>query len=177
MTTSAAVKERGEVLSADEVLALLRDGKATLRRKVKPSNSTVLGYSGKRMWSHLHFDYDRDGIRAYVDTSIPDWDYLHVPAWHPKDGPGDVAVYRVRPVWEVGERLWVREATRWQEGGIVYVADGTLTGRTPAGLIRDYCPATFMQRAASRLSFTVLSVSAEQVSGEWVWVREVEVTQ
>lgn len=135
--TATAVKERPILFSGPMVKAILEGRKSQTRRVVSARNSTVLGYPGSMMWDQLQFDYHKDGYKTYPDGPNstmfgcgPGVQYLHVPAWAPDDGEENVVSYRVRPVYKIGQRLWVRETwadVNSEEGpAILYRADGCL---------------------------------------------------
>ena len=91
------------------------------RVPVTPENSTVLGYPGTSLWSHLRWDKG-----AWVDHSFG-LAYLHVAACHPDDDWDEEQTwYRVRPInvdgcvdveqQEDGTWCWVYEAKRLAQG-------------------------------------------------------------
>ena len=165
-TAETGVREHGVMFKGPLVRAILEGRKVQTRRVITARNSTVLGYAGSRLWHHLHFDHDKDGIRTYVDGSLRSegWEYLHVPAWHP-DEPDEVLVYRVRPTVFPGDRFWVREAFApryFDDGKPAYRADYTAE-------IRDivpepkWTPAIHMPRELCRLVLEVTAVRAERL--------------
>lgn len=117
------------ILMTKPLVQMTLAGKKTqTRRVVTAQNSTVNGYSMRALWAHLHH-----WEKAWVDGP-PDpmgggdgYQYLHVPAWNPLDGPVPVDErewmwYRVRPKVEPGDQLWVKETCwifgRWVTNGI-----------------------------------------------------------
>lgn len=173
------MKERPILFSAPMVLAILAGKKTQTRRIITERNSTVLGQSGKSLWHHLHFDHP-NGVHKDRGTHIfgmgPDCDYLHVPAWHP-EAPEDVVQYRVRPINEPADRLWVREAFReydhvWtpesMESAVQFRADFKCraNGRDVAEVLAPeigWRPSIFMPRPASRISLEITQVRAERL--------------
>jgi len=171
--SAIAIKERPILFSGPMVRAILDGRKTQTRRVVAASNSTVLGYSGKSLWHHLHFDYEQDGKRTFVDGPNdtmfgcgPNCQYLHVPAWHPDDAH-DPASYRVRPIYEPGEHLWVREtfAITTQavsdDPGYVYRATDPAWGEMEGF---KWKPSIFMPRAASRIILEITEVRVERLN-------------
>jgi hypothetical protein len=190
LTTAIETRERPILFTGEMVKAILQNQKTVTRRIVSKRNSTVLGYTGSQLWSHLHFNYDKDGFRTYVDGPNdtmfgcgPSVQYLHVPAWHPNDGEKALASYRVRPIWEVGERLWVREtfACHDTDGrffpesfAISYAADDDgesvkwIRDIDQQKFTREYAtgknrPSIFMPRWASRLTVEITGVSGSRI--------------
>ena len=163
-----AVRERSTILSTNQVRAVL-DGRETQHRvPVMFSNSTVLGYTNKRLWGQL-CDWDQ----AWVDGP-PDpigggdgYQYLHVPAKR----PDDPVWYRVRSRSEPGDRLWVKEAFDLPPGEVPdSVTDrakmGVGYGADPdwydSGRGRVW-PATKMPRWASRITLEITGVRVERL--------------
>lgn len=137
------------IMQPSSVRAILREieapgtGKSQTRRLLTPHNCTVLGNrvtAKSPAWRGLLFDHPRCEIRtqstlmlAVVGDDAPYDLHLNVPFLHPDDAARgqeweeDEIFYRVRPIWEPGDRLWVRE-THWRLGR--WVKDGrTKTGR------------------------------------------------
>ena len=169
--------------SAPMVRALRRavNPKTQTRRIVSAHNSTIDGttFRGSLAWDQL--DWDRAEPR---DTTLlgefvagkagaPLDHHLRVP--HKHEG----SFHRVRPKWDVGDRLWAREAYRfgaeWDDtkpsevvpsgldgGDVYYEADGLM--KNPAdngwGKLR---PGMFMPRWASRITLELVSVRAERL--------------
>ena len=180
------------ILAPWEVRGILGGRITQLRRPVKPSNSTVLGYEvGARnsMWAGLDFS------QAWVDRGWPvgwtlqhvespddvyPFGYLHVAWCHPadlaKDGYSDGIQYRVRSKIEPGDEIWVKEtwAIRellegcWVEfpnGETITIPRQSVDHATINTPDEDHWSSpAIMPRWASRLSLTLLSVRPERVS-------------
>lgn len=104
------VKERPVLFSGEMVKAILAGRKTQTRRVVAWSNSTVLGYPAKTYWPNLHFDLAEKRNQSLVG-GMGDI-HLAVPWRHPNDSEiplAECGKYAVRPKWEPGDRLWVRE--------------------------------------------------------------------
>lgn len=168
--TKTAVKTEPLLFRAEMVNAILAGQKTQTRRLVTARNSTVLGYPGSRYWNDLRWDYVGEvapmGVRidGPNDTMFgagPGCQYLHVPA----DQGGEMVVYRVRPKYEVGQQIWVRETFRpiltgINAGGFDYRADDK--GASGLGFM-PWKPSIFMPRRASRITLEVESVRAERI--------------
>ena len=178
MSNATEVRERPVMMSGPEVKAVLSGEMTQKRWAVQPQNSSVLGYPvahSKRYWPYLLF---RHGIAKRSSIWGKGDVHISVPFNHPDDENApdapldDLPWYRVRPIWDIGDRLWVKEPTRWRDGRIVYDADGTPTGHVPDGLVRDYCSAAFMPKVICRLRLEVTDVQAEPAlhATPWQWV-------
>jgi hypothetical protein len=184
------------LFSAPMVRALIREveqpgtGKTQTRRILTRNNTTVCGDSwrGKsRPWEGLRFD--EAVARARSPISGAHDAQLAVPFCHPADEPtpsSACGIYPVRPLIEIGDRLWVRETVacgvcaggppshwapsfwRREQGapanpnGLWYAADGL----SPAHPITErgrWVPGIHMPRWASRLTLTVTDVRVERL--------------
>ncbi|WP_174800043.1 hypothetical protein [Methylobacterium currus] len=169
--------DRPIIFSGPMVRALLAGTKTQTRRLITPGTCTVLGNrvtAKSPAWVGLKFD--RAEVRTTSPTGVPR-PHLAVPFVHPADearGMAADAVYRVDPVIEAGDRLWVRET--WAVGNIY---DGVPPSRiNPTGKpgwcgiryaatderlgIRDR-PSIHMPRWASRLTLTVTEVRVQRL--------------
>ncbi len=164
--------ERPILFQAPMVRAILDGRKTQTRRVLSQRNVTVLGerWGAKSPWSGLRFNeaWPRAcGPLAHDDPN------LAVPFCHPDDEPmatEDCGIYRVRPVVEVGDSLWVRET--WKphsvysgmrprdipETPIFYRADERYApSNTP------WKPGIHMPRWASRITLEVTAVKVERL--------------
>lgn len=175
------------------VLALLREvrapgtGKTQTRRTFRPGTCTVLGsrWSKKAPWSGLLFDHPATTVRskstlmqAMCGDGAPEDLHLRVPFLHPADAArgmqweDDQCFYRVRPIVQAGDRLWVRESCRTHEpvkgrGECVvrYRADPDYL-LLPEGCGHWDCrprTAIHMPRWASRLTLVVTDVRIQRL--------------
>ena len=177
------MSEKSIICYAGEVRGILAGRQTQTRRVVTSRNSSVLGYPGSRVWGHLHH-----WNKARVDHG-PDpfgdgrqYEYLHVPAWNPKDGPvpeneREWMWYRVRPRIVSGDILWVKET--WKpynhvgsihhraENGVIYRADGarreTEHNAWTFKQAGKWRPSMLMPKWASRIKLKVLKVRCEPV--------------
>ena len=159
--------EHAIVFDDQQVLAIDRGEKTEVRHGVMFNNSTVLGQTSRELWEHLlwgenfskNVRVDRGPNMLHPEPGA----YLHVPATNPKDQQppesfNDLcAIYRVRPRWLIGDRLWVRESA-WQ-----YESPNTLEQRM---YFRDgFCVDRNEQRA---------KVCDEFIGGNWDNQRRAE---
>jgi len=181
-------------MKAPEVRALLEGRKTMTRRVLSRQNVTVLGSSWARKsspWEGLLFDHpaverrtQSTLMQAIVGDAAPYDLHLDVPFVHPQDAARgttweeDGCVYRVRPVIEVGDRLWVREsgyerperspqmmrdgADTWER--FYYRADMDAGEREMLkGWGFKSRPSIHMPRWASRLTLIVSAVKVERL--------------
>jgi hypothetical protein len=157
------------------VRALLDGRKTQTRRIMTRRNVEVLGQSwaGKNNpWEGLRFDEavvrDRSAISGRVDSN------LAVPFCHPADEPtpsDECGIYRITPVVQPGDLLWVRE--NWArvsefepiaDIGALYRADPMYDGCAPGDFGWKWTPSIHMPRWASRLTLAVTSVKIERLN-------------
>lgn len=179
------MSDRPILFSSAMVRALLEGRKTQTRRILTRQNADVNGSSwrGKSCpWEGLRFDEaiarENSPISGVRDP------HLAVPFCHPDDGPtetADCAIYRVRPVIEIGAELWVREtigrrpasflgieATNGTESAY-YAADGDYVldrhefNICPWWRGKGSLPAIHMPRRASRLTLTVTDVRVQRL--------------
>lgn len=186
---TTSTRERGILFSAPMILALQQDRKTMTRREVLPGNSTVLGYPSKSYWDGLQFDHaivrgKSSMMVALVGTdAAPDDVHLSVPYRHPDDPKvwkiEQLARYRVRPKWEVGDVLWVRETfaewmlfgghdKNWKGeehgwGNLIYKATHSAGMKPECEGFSRWKSGRFMPRWASRLTLEVESVKVEHL--------------
>ncbi len=166
------------IFSAPMVRALLDGRKTQTRRVMTRCNVEVLGYSWaskKSPWEGLRF------AEATVRETC-----LAVPFCHPDDEPTpteDCGVYRIRPVVEPDDLLWVREAhsfiwpgdsqpERKEDNNVEYRADTDgrcLPGEWPDNEREDpdcprWHPSIHMPRWASRLTLEVTDTKIERLN-------------
>ena len=110
MSGEATSREHPILFQGAMVRAILDDIKTNTRRTVRRVNSTVDGApASKKFWDGLDFD------NAWVDPAcLGGPPCLKVPCLDDKCGR---TVHRVRPRWEAGDRLWVRETFRDIQSG------------------------------------------------------------
>jgi hypothetical protein len=166
--------EHGILMSAPMVRAILDGRKTQTRRVVSRNNSTVLGYSARaKRWAR----WWTEALWADAVPTQETAEALHVPCGG--DHAGD-AIYRVRPIWEPGDRLWVRET--WcqvpvEMGGdldeYIYRADMTLEQQHAESTVRRIArsmtarwrPAIHLPRRAARIVLSVTSVRGQLLQG------------
>lgn len=110
------MKERPILFSGPMVRAIIEGRKTQTRRAVKLGKNCTFGATGNGRFHD--YDWDRAEVRNHSllelisggETKIP---LLHVPFCNKADGweddPADDTVDRLRPIWEPGDLLWVRE--------------------------------------------------------------------
>lgn len=171
-------RERGIIFSGPMIRALLAGRKTMTRRVVSRVNSTVdgssvRGSSGDWRWNGLDFAgataRDKSTMMEFiVGTDAAPLDvHLRVPF------PEEETFHRVRPIWEVGDRLWVREtwlntipansmqdgpcARRWVRYAATEPAANAVNGR-------PWRPSIYMPRWASRITLEVTNVRVERLT-------------
>lgn len=172
--TTSAVKERPINFRDREVEAILAGDMTQFRRPVMPSNSTVLGYPGRKLWGHLLWDGPTHVDPGPDPFGSPGYQYLHVAARIP--GDDEIVQYRVRPIWEVGDRLWGREpfAARLDVDPLaepdkarhyaLYRADGEQLDEAHWHQYPDHWrPSTQMPRWASRLTLEITGIRVQRL--------------
>ena len=177
MTPTTPTRDRPILFSTEMVRAIFAGRKTMTRRLVKQSNSTVCGYSSRKLWNTLRWDKP-----VYVDRgySKDGWEYLKVEA----DPEGEGLQYRVRSAVEPGDLLWVRETFRYGVCGATHCVqfkaddrafymqaenegegDPCGIGHACIGEVRGgkWRSPLHMPRWASRLTLEVESVKVERI--------------
>jgi hypothetical protein len=155
------------------VKAQLDGTKTQTRRLLTRNNTTVNGESwrGKTCpWEGLRLDESM--VRDTSPLSGQRDPHLAVPFCHPNDEPApsdECGIYTVRPVFEIGDRLWVREAwARTSVAPIVSTIDNPIVVYRESDSRTDYGgpwkPGIHMPRAASRLTLTVTDVRVQRLN-------------
>lgn len=157
------MKEHGILFKAPMVRAILAGRKTQTRRLISGSNSTV---DGRRPIRDLCAALDLS--RAVVTKNANPT--LSVPRVDDDD-----RCHRVRPVFEIGDRLWVREAWRHIPACpvpmcrditcIEYAATPTFSPEQNdrLGIESPWRPSLFMPRWASRITLEVTEVRAQRL--------------
>jgi hypothetical protein len=160
------MKETGIIMSGNHPKLILDGIKTQTRRVITPHNSEV--GEGRVDWSKFCWDgsaiYKEEltsGIivehRAplpFVDHSVTNWDYLHIPY----DWAEDMSIFRVYPRWEAGDRLWVKEVFYTESGDIWYKANGQ-----SAPMPIKWKSSMFMPRWASRILLEINRIRVERL--------------
>lgn len=169
--------DRPIIFSAPMVRALLAGRKTQTRRLVTPGTCEVLGSrvtAKNPAWAGLKFD--RAEARSRCPMTGVARSHLGVPWVHPEDeakGMEADAIYRVDPVIQPGDRLWVKETWChtgegvWSArdshtalgGHVIYRADDD--GRDP-GI--KWFSSLFLPRTRSRLTLLVTDVRVERLN-------------
>lgn len=158
------------LFSAPMVRAILEGRKSMTRRVLARNNVEVLGsrWGSKSPWDGLRFTEGE--VRPHSPRD------LYLPFCHPDDEPlpsSECGIYRLSPVIEIGDRLWVREAysgpyyftdiapRHWKPTvPIWYWADGN----PDDGDWTKPKPGIHMPRWASRLTLTVTDVRVQRIN-------------
>lgn len=160
------------IIFSGEMVRAILDGRKTQTRRVLSRSWPVLGTS----WRGKQFDAAWAGLRW--GEAVSRGSYIALPWCHPNDEPTpseECGVYRVRPPFAVGDRLWVRE-TWGHDGpdldavrrgvesdgpscGPYYMADGNWFDNHT---VKKLSP-IHMSRWASRITLTVTDVRVERV--------------
>lgn len=153
--------DRPILFSGPMVRALLEDRKTQTRRVLTRNNVTVHSdsWAGKKKpWGGLRFGEAES--RGHC---------LALPFCHPDDEPtpsDECGIYKLYPVIEEGDRLWVRETVR-RAPHLWKYADGTEVPwpgrRDLASRERDVLSGIHMPRTVSRLTLTVTNVKVERL--------------
>jgi hypothetical protein len=107
-------KSVGLMFRPEMAKALWTGIKVQTRRAVNPSTVTVLGYRWRKgpLWDALRFaEGEVRKHNAIFGPTVSD-PHLSVPWCHPEDEPTkseDCGWYRIRPLLEPGDLVWVRE--------------------------------------------------------------------
>jgi len=123
------MKEAPIIMSTPMVQAILDGHKTMTRRVVNKNTSETIGDWSNFCWDGSANYIDDCGVIGHpkerinaplpsIDRGFPDpvtgkknYQYLHVPyRW-----AEDCTVYRIYPIWDIGDRLWVRESWASQD--------------------------------------------------------------
>lgn len=205
--TVALPREWSLILPAPDVLALLAGTKATHSFSVTWRNSTVLGYGAKSYWPNLMFEHARYLSKSSLMVAIagkdaPPGPNFEVPYCHPNDvgrfPVEDLGWYRVRPRWEAGDAVVVKEAWApsmrdpeglpWEDDrdgsnhDIIYRADGDAGGYwshdewvdgkfTHTPINPPWRSGASLPRWAARIVLEITGMSGERRDdGSLVWI-------
>jgi hypothetical protein len=163
------------ILFRGPMVNAIRAGRKTqTRRVVSWRNSTVLGHPAKSYWPNLNFELAQTRSQSLINAiaGAGDDPHLAVPWRHPEDTKipwEDCGKYQTRPIWEVGDRLWVRESfstyaehRNQPDDKILYAAD--FSGFTKAkDRDWDWTPSIFMPRKWCRVLLEVASVRGHRL--------------
>lgn len=177
------MKERPIIFSAPMVRAILEGRKTQTRRVVAAANGIVDGHaSSARAWAGpdgYPLDIAAPGVFA-DDGPSPAGNpgpYLHVPRTN-----GDTT-HRVYPIWQPGDRLWVREA--WgiagdmphDPGYVEFRADCKGNLNSVGDLIPRWRSPIHMSRRASRITLEITDVRVQrlqEISEADCWAEGIE---
>lgn len=156
--------ERPILFSGPMVRAILDGRKTQTRRALTRENVEVLGsrWARKSPWEGLRF--------AEAEVRQHSARDLYLPFCHPADEPTpseECGIYRLSPLVEAGNRLWVRESLHRDPDIWKYKADGAVVGwperQALASKWLDYAPSIYMPKAASRLTLLVTDVRVQRL--------------
>jgi hypothetical protein len=195
MKMTTATKERPILFKDEMVRAILAGTKTQTRRIVGIGNSTVNGSRAKKeWWGELNFAdatarTQSTILQYFAGKDAPHDLHLRVPR------PDDETFHRVRPEWDEGDHLWVKEGViqighertgrngqylwpkfsdedgrRWFDGRCFYTADMKYNDQRfdePHGTLNKM----FMPRWASRITLEVTGVRVERLQD----IREADI--
>ena len=188
--------DRPILFSAAMVKALLGGRKTQTRRLLTRGNTTVLGSSWRgnsHPWGGLRFAEAVARDKSPM-SGCPD-PHLAVPFCHPADEPtpsDECGIYAVRPIIEIGDRLWVKETwlpdpsrdddawDDWECSPVEFDGCGLKPSMVPPALRHSgsaifaadpkwtidglrWKPSIHMPRWASRLTLTVTDVRVQRL--------------
>jgi len=145
------MKARPILMAGPMVKASLEGRKVQTRRVVAYGNSTVDGGRSKTLWNQLQWaNPENFSDSSFSDNGMP-W-YLHV--YHSN---GDTR-HRVRPIYEPGDLLWVRESFAYYG----MKADQVFYRATDSGNL-NWRPSIHMPRRYSRFTLELTGVRVERL--------------
>jgi hypothetical protein len=158
----AEQKERPILFSAPMVRALLEGRKTQARFLPTAGNSTV---DGSRWKNDRFASLDFKASELAPDLSYKTTACLKYLSSSMDDDP--TCGHRLRPVWNVGELLYVRESLSCVEGvGIVYAADSSPVRGMPEDMrpwVAEGLGAMLMPRWASRITLEITEVRVQRL--------------
>ncbi len=163
-----AIREHPLLCNTQVVQAILSGRQTQDRRPITKANSIIseggdwdlLDFEGKSIHGDPFRGNDIKAPHTWKDGKPETGQYLHVPY----DWEEDQKVYRIYPRWEVGDRLWVREACYKTISGLwVYKVDNF-----PLPISLDYTnrksiPSIFMPRHAARVILEITGIRAGRI--------------
>lgn len=127
----ATTAKEHPMLMASQFIGPTMDGRKTQTRRPVTRGSCAID---KWLWDRLEWDDSKvptGGMTTFADNG-----YLHVATRpHPDElpkhltDPGYWTRNRVYPKWEVGDRIWIREAFDWFAGKTIHLAGDKTTSR------------------------------------------------
>ena len=131
------MKEHPILFSRDMVRAILEERKTQTRRAVK----MPAGFTGQDI-----FDNGQFGLK-YTSSLYGG------------------TIQRLRPKWDVGDRLWVREKWAEIQGKVYFAADYEFGGAGDLiGVLGKWKPSIHMPRKISRLMLEITAVRVERLN-------------